>query len=78
MNQYLHVEFDPRDRGVWKLSVPQGQRFSKHFLAGVEVWARQALQQVRGGKGAGNRDTRASGSEWERLAAVHLMCGFSL
>eukprot|EP00198_Chlamydomonas_reinhardtii_P010400 XP_001699737.1 predicted protein [Chlamydomonas reinhardtii] len=39
--QYLFVELE--SDGVWKVSVPNGQRFSKAFLAGLEVWARQLL-----------------------------------
>ncbi|GAX79974.1 hypothetical protein CEUSTIGMA_g7413.t1 [Chlamydomonas eustigma] len=41
-NQFVHVEFEPKE-GLWKVSLPHGQRFSKQFLAGVEVWALQAL-----------------------------------
>ncbi|KAG2454515.1 hypothetical protein HYH02_000362 [Chlamydomonas schloesseri] len=40
-NQFLFVELE--SDGVWKVSVPNGQRFSKAFLAGLEVWARQVL-----------------------------------
>ncbi|GLI63531.1 hypothetical protein VaNZ11_006518, partial [Volvox africanus] len=40
-NQYLFSELE-KD-GVWKVSVPDGQRFGKHFLAGLETWARQVL-----------------------------------
>ncbi|GIL67142.1 hypothetical protein Vafri_20587, partial [Volvox africanus] len=40
-NQYLLIELE-KD-GVWKVSVPDGQRFGKHFLAGLETWARQVL-----------------------------------
>ncbi|KAG2493121.1 hypothetical protein HYH03_008549 [Edaphochlamys debaryana] len=41
-NPYLFVELE-KD-GVWKVSVPHGQRFGKPFLAGLEVWARQVLE----------------------------------
>ncbi|KAG2436329.1 hypothetical protein HXX76_006638 [Chlamydomonas incerta] len=40
-NQFLFVELEVD--GVWKVSVPNGQRFSRAFLAGLEVWARQVL-----------------------------------
>ena len=49
VNSFVHVEWDARE-AMWKVSVPHGQRFSKQFLAGVEVWAAQMAQHgaVRG------------------------------
>eukprot|EP00798_Chlamydomonas_sp_ICE-L_P013400 gene13398-19251_t len=45
-NQFTFVELE-RD-GIWKVSVPSGQRFSKQFLAGVEVWASQMMELGKG------------------------------
>ncbi|KAF5840569.1 hypothetical protein DUNSADRAFT_16232 [Dunaliella salina] len=46
-NPLVHVELERE--GVWKVAAPPGQRFSKAFLAGVEVWASQMMagQEVR-------------------------------
>ncbi|KAG1668748.1 hypothetical protein FOA52_014294 [Chlamydomonas sp. UWO 241] len=69
-NQFVHVGHEPRER-LWKVSVPHGQRFSKQFLAGIEVWALQMLAHgqvelgsnaIGGGGGAGIPAESASAS----------------